>query len=537
MHIELLDDDSTPHLGFSSEDVNPGGWLSWIDKIGDIASRTKTAASKAKEKVCRFGNSLLGRAVQASVAESTGVYVGGALVSTAMRTFAQRTSVLLGPGAVVVSSMSAITLMNRENTQETRRWAMAAFTTASLATVMVFVCPDISLAAGIVGEGVGYIIGSLAGGHLGSRAVGSELPFMDLNQPSSSYVGRTLPSLIMPRCVSTLIPIQNSALNNMRNIAVSQITYYAIPACANMDLLTPPAPGRRLELLAPPSVMRSLITMSHDQGIPGLVNEWTSCMTENAVIRGFVGNQILNLLEGDGAYNVITRSFTHYNAFLQNDPEIQEALIQFRAAYDRGEESDSLATILSQKMVTKFPGLSLMPQEVKNTFKTASETIASNLVQTIRTQESNLCGFQLSSEEELVYLEKLLNVYFHSLFPYALVNIVQFQRPLSPSEMQNFYRSLNHMVQHLYIQNLPLVNRVAGLVEEVSDQAIRIGLPIEGAQNIEEIQEVGVACHSTLLQVLYFVAYELYQFLTHLIYGKSEVEQAIWVEVDEGSAG
>lgn len=518
MHIEILDDAYSPSIesqfGFSAEDVQPSGWLSWIDSAASAIGR---AASSVREK---FKNNLLGRAIQSSVAESVGSSVGGAVISRATgRIFQQTASGALGSGAIVVGSAAALILMNGDKTETTRKWVLVTLTTTYLSALLMFLYPETSLAAGMVGNGLGYIVGSVMGGYFALKAIGDTRQLIDFEHPLRSYVARVLPSILAPAYMDAVMPIQSQALSAMRHLVVSNAAYNAIPVAANVGPLL--SAKNRFELLAAPGMMRSLLALTDEQGVAGVANHWASCMTTNALIAQFVGNEIFKILEGDQAYNVIVRTLNHYNNFLKNDPEIQRAMVEFREAFDRGEESASLATVLSKKMLKKFPKLQLMPQQADAVLKAVSRNTASSVAQAIQSLESKVCGFHLTSEEDLAYLTRFLTVYCDAFFPYALMKVVAFQGPLTAQETQLFYQNINQMVQQLYVQRLPIVGRVAGLLEAGVDQVIEQVLPVQEGEQQQPVQEKSVGLITWLLKISYFVAYELYRFLVYVFRGES----------------
>jgi len=521
VHIEVIDDDyagfsAESQLGFSADDVQPSGWSSWLDSA---ASAIGNAASSIKKKACQFKNSLLGRAVQSSVAESVGSYVGGAVVSRAAgRIFQQTAAGALGPGAIVVGSVSALVLMNSDKA-ETRKWAFVTFTAVSLSALLTFLYPEMSLAAEMLGNGLGYVVGSVMGGYFALRATGDTRQLIDFEHPSRSYVARALPSILAPAYMNAVVPIQNQALSAMRYLTISNAAYFAIPVAANAGPLL--SAESRFELLAAPGMMRSLLSMTDEQGVAGVANYWASCVTTNALVTQFVGNEIFKILEGDQAYNVVVRTLNHYNELLRNDPEIGQAMVEFREAFDRGEESAVLATVLSEKMLEKFPKLRLMPAQADAALKAVSGNIALTVVQAIQGWEPRVFSFHLTSERDLAYLQRFLTVYFDSFLPYALLKVVAFQGPLTSQDTQLFYQNVNQMVGQLYVQRLPVVGHVAGLLEAGVDRVIEEVLPLQEEHQQAPVQEKSVGLITWLLNVSYFVAYELYRFLVYIFRGES----------------
>lgn len=174
---------------------------------------------------------------KSKIAEKVGGYVGGTLVSKVATVFLQKTPyrLLVNTGAVA-SLMSAGILLSRADTPESRKWAAAILVITSIAITILFIYPNLSLAAGmIIGDELDKIIGSLIGGYLGLKAMGSEMPFIDFENPSKSYVGSNLPLEIVLTYAKALMPFQNQILGELRDFGLSQLTAHIISLGANSN--------------------------------------------------------------------------------------------------------------------------------------------------------------------------------------------------------------------------------------------------------------------------------------------------------------
>lgn len=531
VQIEVIDDG---YNSCANEFVKPESWGTWFQESANFLFGHKviSAASTAKETISRVGNSLVGRKIKevtkVTAAETAGAIAGGTVVSTVLGNVFQKTAeVALGPGAIVVSFATATILDGEDDLNpKTRQWVMTTFITSSLCALLGLMFPGAPLVIGCAGGGLGYVVGNVLGGYAMVEATGQHIPLIDFEDPiGNSYVARALPPAIFSSCVSWAWPAKKAGLiggiSKVGDLVLQTELYYALPVGKKLYQLHNKIPGKqgRFELLYPAGIMREFLRQGQEQGLPGLA--------QNLVSGEFVRSQVLRILEGDApfvgnaAYNIVARTLNHYSAFLAQDPEIQQAIGEFRQAFKDELYDVSLAAVLAKKLSERFPKLAGSihgSERIKDSLKGVTESLVKTTIESIKESEQRFFGIDLTSDEERKYLEAFLTVYIDGFLQYILANIVAFQNPLSDSEIQDFYINLNQLICQLYIGRLPLIGGAENLIEAGADAVIKRALPVNN-QGQEEEDVATTSCFVSLLFVLRLVAKELYEFFRYLIFG------------------
>ncbi len=464
----------------------PGeGRIECVDEDGELeifydAEDTTTVVSRTVDKVKKFGNSSVGKAVVSNVVYMVGSAVGRAALPLADSLF--ENSAGMFPTFVLGGAALGLVLVANAKTESGSKWTKIATAT----TIAAFVC----LQARDGSSGMAAI-GDVIGGCMALKAIdyvaGSSTPLLDLENPTGSHLVNVLPSVIVSPVIAPIIrSVLGPVLGSAANLAAPSLIYYAAPINENVVPLL--SEGRRIEIFHPTRVLQMLLSKAHERGLEGLAESLAALIIADPKIKALIEANLKVVLTKDNAYNIVIRMFNEFSQFIKNDRDIQVAIAS--------GDVKVVEALVFYKLNQQFPALRWLPEIVS--LKGLSETIAASVVGAVRSGEAGLVGCPFTDDAQFDQMQGILGVYLHGFLAYSAVYaMASDDSALSSAEMQLFYRNLAGIVGQLYVERLPISQIAIRAITGGVDVAIQVAVPsnakiVEITDDEEAVKPTGI---------------------------------------------
>ncbi|NNM43284.1 MAG: hypothetical protein HKM07_02955, partial [Chlamydiae bacterium] len=435
------------------------------------AEDTTTVISRTVDKVKKFGNSAVGKAIASNVVYMVGSAVGRAALPVADSLFENSTGMF--PIFVLGGAALGLVLIGNAKTDSGRNWTKIATATTLVAVVCLQAYDGSSGMAAI---------GDVIGGCMALKAVdyvtGSNTPLLDLENPSGSHLVNVLPSVIVSPVIAQIMSsVLGPVLGSAANLAAPSLIYYAAPINQNVVPLL--SEGRRIEVFHPTRVLQMLLGKAHERGLEGLAESLAALIVEDPKLKALIEANLKVVLTKDNAYNIVIRMFNEFSKFIKEDKDIQTAIAS--------GDVKVVEALVFYKLNQQFPALRWLPEIVS--LRGLSQTLAASVVGAVRSGEAGLIGCPFTDSTQFTQMEGILAVYLHGFLAYSAVYAMAADdSALTPQEMQLFYRNLAGIVGQLYIERLPIPQIARRAITGGVDKAIEVAIPAE-AKIVETTDE------------------------------------------------